>query len=174
MNSYRFLFNSPCTRTAPIYLARAERRTCESTTLQISCRSQIGRRCVVRVDEPAPILQVKSADAAECKVHRCITRNRSCNVSFETCEETEKKKKKIYICISRYDNKTRVYSSLFFLCKQFVLQRLLMPRRERRKDSFPLLSLCRQRYFHAFQLVIFGIAETAGRGAALRLYGYRR
>lgn len=90
MNSYRFLFNSPCTRTY-IWLVRNGARDVDSTTLQISCRSQVRSvgRDVVRVDEPTPILQVKSADAAECKVHRCITRNRARDVPFATRGEIE-------------------------------------------------------------------------------------
>lgn len=64
-------------------------------------------RDVVRVDEPTPILQVKSADAAECKVHRCITRSRASDVSFATRGEGEEN---IYTkCAAKH-----AYISFFF------------------------------------------------------------
>lgn len=55
-------------------------------------------RCV---DEPTTIFQVKSANAAECKVHRCITRKlRAQHFFYDTWiqekEDRESKKKQIY------------------------------------------------------------------------------
>jgi len=115
MNSYRFLFNSPCTGV-PI---SSSRRTALVMSTRRRCRFLAGVRCgawsdamwYVSMNLPTPVLQVKSADVAEYKVRRCIMRNRACDVSFAIRKEIEKRRRK-YIYLHKVYNETRVY--LFF------------------------------------------------------------